>query len=240
MDHSTANTTDTDNRRSNLDAGSQLSGFEDNQVLVRLADGRQVVVPIDRLVLHPDGSYSLPLPENEAEQAQGGPQKAPETVLTLPVVAEELHVQKRQVETGRTRITKTIREREEIVDEPLMREEVAIERVPVQRLLEGPPPAIRYEGDTMIVPLLEEVMVVEKRIMVKEELHIRRQQKTVHEPQHVTLRSEEVTIERVNPANPQENRSADLSRSQTGGLSDLEVRNQPTTEENIEDHSRIV
>ncbi len=121
-----------------------------------------------------------------------------------------------------------------------MREEVAIERVPIQRLLEGPPPAIRYEGDTMIIPLLEEVMVVEKRMMIKEELHIRRQQTTVHEPQRVTLRSEEVTIERVDPANPQDNRSAGLPGPQTGGLSDHEVRDQPRMEENIEDHSRTV
>jgi uncharacterized protein (TIGR02271 family) len=240
MDHATTDRTGLEPPRDSLDAGSQRAGLTDEPVLVRLADGRQVAVPRDRLVRQQDGSYALSLPASEVETAQAGAREAPETVLTLPVLAEELQVQKRQVETGRTRITKTIREREEIVDEPLMREEVAIERVPIQRLLEGPPPAIRYEGDTMIIPLLEEVMVVEKRIMIKEELHVRRQQTTVHEPQHVTLRSEEVAIERVDPANPQDNRSAGLSGPQASGPSDHEVRNQPRREKDIEDSSRIV
>lgn len=35
-------------------------------------------------------------------------------------------------------------------------------------------PEIRTEGDVTIVPVLEEVLVVEKRLVLKEELHIRR------------------------------------------------------------------
>jgi stress response protein YsnF len=49
----------------------------------------------------------------------------------------------------------------------------------------------------MIVPILEEVLVVEKRLMLKEELHISRRRVEVHKPQHITLRSEEVIIERI-------------------------------------------
>ena len=52
-------------------------------------------------------------------------------------------------------------------------------------------------GETTIVSILEEVLVVEKRLVLKEELHIRRRQVEMRDPRRVTLRSEEVTIERL-------------------------------------------
>ena len=63
-------------------------------------------------------------------------------------------------------------------------------------------PAIRQEGDTIIVPVVEEIMVVEKRLLLKEEIHIRRQQVVQHIRQPVRLRSEEVSLEREPPLNP--------------------------------------
>jgi uncharacterized protein (TIGR02271 family) len=117
--------------------------------------------------------------------------------LVLPVIVEELDVHKRRVETGTVRITKIVQEREVLVDEPLWRDEVDITRVPVQRVVDGPIP-VRYEGDTMIVSLLEEVLVVEKRLLLTEELYIRTQRVETHHPQRVTLRSEEARVERLN------------------------------------------
>lgn len=49
----------------------------------------------------------------------------------------------------------------------------------------------------MIVPVLEEVIVTEMRLMLREELHVRKRQIETRKPQHVTLRREEVTVERV-------------------------------------------
>jgi uncharacterized protein (TIGR02271 family) len=117
-------------------------------------------------------------------------------VLVVPVIAEELEVQKRVVETGKVRITKVAQEREVVVDEPLFGEEVEVERVPIQRVVEGPIP-VRYEGDTVIVSILEEVLVVEKRLLLKEEFHIRKRRVETHQPQQVTLRHEEARIERL-------------------------------------------
>ncbi|MBA2501450.1 MAG: YsnF/AvaK domain-containing protein [Pyrinomonadaceae bacterium] len=114
----------------------------------------------------------------------------------IPVIAEELHVGKRVVETGRVRIRKFVREHEETVDEPLMAEEVRVERVAVNRVIDAPVD-VRYEDGRMIIPLMEEVLVVEKRLMLKEELHVTRQQVERRNPQVVTLRSEEVEIERA-------------------------------------------
>lgn len=167
-------------------------------VVIRFADGRQVQVSADHLQQGEDGSYRI-IPDAaplSGEQASGLP---PETVLTIPVLAETLYVQKREVETGRVRLIKSVHEQEEIVDEPLLREEVTVERIPINQIWEGPAPSLRYEGDVLVVPLLEEVLVVEKRLRLKEELHIRRIQQTVHAPQTVTVRSEEVTLERIKP-----------------------------------------
>lgn len=116
--------------------------------------------------------------------------------VVMPVIEEELAVQKREVETRRVRITKIVREREEIVDEPLLKEEVEVERVVINRVVNEPVP-VRYEGDTMIVSVLEEMLVVEKRLVLKEEWRITRRQSEFHQSQQVTLRSEEVTVERV-------------------------------------------
>jgi len=173
---------------------------EASQVRLRLENGQTVVVPESALRAQPDGSYYLPVSLAEMEQTHARPASATEPVLTIPVIAEELQIGKRQVETGRTRITKTVREHTETIDEPLMREEVAIEHVPINKVWDGPAPPVRYEGETLVIPLLEEVLVVEKRLLLKEELRIRKRQTTVHEPQEVTLRSEEIGIQKVEPA----------------------------------------
>lgn len=121
-----------------------------------------------------------------------------ESTVTIPVRQEELQVSKERVDTGRgVRIEKTVREQPQLVDEVLQHDEVDVQRVPVDRIVAPEDaPAHRYEGDTLIVPVLEEVLVVEKRIRIKEELHISRR---VHEERvrdTVVLRSEEVSIER--------------------------------------------
>jgi uncharacterized protein (TIGR02271 family) len=89
-----------------------------------------------------------------------------------------------------------VQAREVLVDEPLLREEVVIERVPIDRVVEGPIP-VRYEGDTMIVSVLEEVLVVETRLRLTEELRITRRQTKTHRPVTATVRREDVTVERV-------------------------------------------
>lgn len=197
--------TDRDGLRGFID--EQDAGWDDQrgQVLVRLEDGRQAMVPADELRHGRDGSLYLPFGLSELTQVStrpSGAQKARagggrgDGSVVVPVVAEQLEVEKRMVEGGGVRIRKTVHEREEVVDEPLMREEVQVKRVPVNKVVDGPVP-VRHVGDTMIVSLLEEVLVVEKRLMVKEELHITKEQVESYRPQRVRLRTEEAVIERV-------------------------------------------
>ena len=118
--------------------------------------------------------------------------------VVIPIVEEKLMVDKRAVITGGVRLIKQVTEREEVVDEALLRESVSVERVPINQIVAEAPQA-RQEGDTLIVPVLEEVLVTEKRLLLKEEIRITRTQTTVHEPQTVTLRSEQANLEDILP-----------------------------------------
>jgi uncharacterized protein (TIGR02271 family) len=164
------------------------------EVLVQLEGGRQVLVPVHLLVREEEGRYSLPMALADLEQHAGADPREPPRVL--PVIEETLAVDTRAVETGRVRIRKLVTEREELVDLPLRREEVIIRHVPINRVVEGPLP-VRYEGDTMIISLLEEVLVVDTRLLLTEEVHITTRRTETHTPERVTLRHEDVTIERV-------------------------------------------
>lgn len=116
---------------------------------------------------------------------------------SIPVVQEELAIGKRVVETGKgVRVTKTVSEREQLVDEVLAMADVVVDRVPIGRVVDvANMPGVRHEGDTMIVPVLEEVLYVEKRIILKEEIRITSKRHEAREPQRVVLRSEQVSVE---------------------------------------------
>lgn len=168
--------------------------------LVRLEDGRRLRVPVELLEIQADGSYYLSLDLNAAGR-QDGSQNAQDETLVIPVVREELEVHKRSSNLGGVRVIKRVVEREELVDASGYQEEIEVERVPQNRLLDEPLSPYT-EGDTLVIPLMEEVLVVEKRLILREEVRITRRQYPTGGQQPVTLRSEEVAIE---PIGPEEN-----------------------------------
>src|SRR5215207_9091270 len=86
----------------------------------------------------------------------------------IPVIQEQATVKKRVIETGKVHVRKQVREYEELVDIPHMQEEIRVQRVPVNRFVDEPP-KVRTEGETTIIPVLEERYVVEKRLFLTEE-----------------------------------------------------------------------
>ncbi|HEX8708939.1 MAG TPA: YsnF/AvaK domain-containing protein [Pyrinomonadaceae bacterium] len=197
--------TDRDGVRGFIDTSARPLDGTEQQLLVHFNNGQQAIVPTQYLSLMNDGGYFLSLSLTElAAQGGAGAQAQPEReTVVMPVIAEQLDVQKRKVEAGGVRIRKIVHEREEIVDEPLIREEVQVKRVPINRVVESPVP-VRHVGNTMIVSLMEEVLVVEKRLMLKEELHITKGEIETYKPQRIVLRTEEATIERVGDAPAQD------------------------------------
>jgi len=87
--------------------------------------------------------------------------------VVIPLAAETFTVEKTESVTGVVRIRKTVTEHQEVVDTPTYSETVQVERVPRGEWVEAVP-QIRYEGQTMIVPVVEEVLVVEKRLRLRE------------------------------------------------------------------------
>lgn len=130
---------------------------------------------------------------------RAGPDDTPAPTVTA--VEEQLQVATREVETGRVRLSKRVELREETVDVPLLREEVEVRRVAVGRELDAPVD-VRHEGDVMIVPVMEEVLVLRKQLVLKEELHVSRRRVEAHRPQQVTLRSERVEVVRTETEDP--------------------------------------
>jgi len=168
-------------------------------VCVQMDDSQQIWIVSDTLVPQGAGQFLLPIavPALPVAPQSDEPVPAAETTI-IPVVAEQVLVGKRQVPGGGVRISKVVHEREETVHTTLAHQETDVVRVPVGEFVSEAEQS-RQEGDTLIVPMYEEVLVVEKRLRLRERLLItKRMVETEHEEQ-VTLRSEEATVERVLP-----------------------------------------
>ena len=133
--------------------------------------------------------------------------EADDSQTVTPLLAEKLSVTKRRIVTGCVKVATICREREELVDELLTREQVEIERTPVGRLV-AQLPGIREEGDTLIIPVVEEVLVVERRLLLKEEVRVRRVRGTERHQERVNVRRQDVVVTRYAVANEEAVESA--------------------------------
>jgi len=118
-----------------------------------------------------------------------------EELLVIPLVEETVRVERHPVEGARVRIDTHVKERNAVIDEMLRSEDVVVERVPIGAIIETAPPA-RQEGDTLIIPLVEEEVFVKRRLVLREELHVTKRSTTRHHRSTVPLRSLEATVTR--------------------------------------------
>lgn len=86
----------------------------------------------------------------------------------IQVVEETARIEKRMVETGRVRVLTRTEATEEMLRETLRSDAVGVTRVPIDRVIaEGEvAPIPRTENGVTIIPVLEEVLVVEKRLVL--------------------------------------------------------------------------
>ena len=122
----------------------------------------------------------------------------PEQLISL--VEEQVEISKREIERGRVTIRTHIEEHEAFAEVDLHQEEVGVERVPVGTVVETAPP-VREENGVLIVPVLEEQLVIQTRLFLKEELRITRTSRTEHVRQPVRLRSEQAEVVRLKNPN---------------------------------------
>lgn len=113
----------------------------------------------------------------------------------IPIVEEQAEITKRRRTTGTVRVEKVVHGDLVPVEAELVSETVDVRRVPADRFVDGPV-ADRHEGDTVIVSVIEEVLVVEKRLKVVEEIHLTRRRTSETVAEQVEVRREEARITR--------------------------------------------
>src|SRR3954452_1335151 len=91
----------------------------------------------------------------------------------LPLAEEQAHLEKRRVVTGRVRVHTEVDVSDQAISEELTADHISVRRVPINRYVETAP-GIRTEGELTIIPVLEEVLVVQTKLLLKEEVHIER------------------------------------------------------------------
>lgn len=112
----------------------------------------------------------------------------------IPLAEERLSVSKRPVER-RVRIRTVTEDVPASFTEELHSERVEVQHHRVERELTGMP-NIRTEGDVTIIPVVEERLVIEKRLFLVEEVHVRRLDGVERIEQPVTLRRQRVVVDR--------------------------------------------
>lgn len=143
------------------------------QKRIRLEDGREIFVRGDALEAKADGSFYL----------RNAPAAAPTQASEAPTTPA------RDIEPNVEPPNEPVLKGSSVTEEPLFREDCDVSRVSVRRLIDKPVEP-RMEGDTLIVPLMEEVLVLEKRLLLREELHIKRRREQNSSP--ATIRREEL------------------------------------------------
>lgn len=114
---------------------------------------------------------------------------------TMALHTEAVAVSKR-VRKTLVRASTTTSTRDVAVDEELTYEQVVVERVAIGRVVDAVPP-VRQQGDVMIMPVVEEELVLVRRLVLKEEVHMRRVRTTGRHVETVSLREQSVTVTRV-------------------------------------------
>jgi stress response protein YsnF len=127
------------------------------------------------------------------EDNETGAFKEAQNEIVIPVIEEEVIVEKRLTETGGIIISKKTGTEEKQVELQLEYENIRIEHIEVNQLMENRP-EIRNEGDTIVIPVTREVLV--KKILLVEEIRITKEKITENHSENVSLRKDEITITR--------------------------------------------
>ncbi|WP_375390514.1 DUF2382 domain-containing protein [uncultured Sphingomonas sp.] len=119
---------------------------------------------------------------------------ADEPEIRVPLIAEEASIDKVEVVSDRVRVSTSTEARDVVAEDMLETGALRVERVAVERQVDTPPPP-REEGDTTVISLVEERLVVEKRLFVIEEVRVTLDRRREHVAVPVTLRATRATIE---------------------------------------------
>lgn len=169
--------------------GAEIEHRSAGRIILRLESGERIDLPEKLFRRESDGSYrsSVAFDRLLNDEADGQ-----EVFLE---VEEFLDVARQTRETGRIRVTRRVETDERVVDETGWSERVEVERVPIGTYVTQSE-SIREEDGVTIIPVYEEVLVVERRLLLKEEVHLRKSREETREPQRHTVRRTVIDIDR--------------------------------------------
>ena len=144
----------------------------------------------------------------DTEKSDGAHAPSNDVTVVMPLLGEEIAVTKRVAETRRVTVQRLTREQRESIAAPLAEEKVEITREPIGREVDAMPP-IREEGDTVIIPIVEERLVLERRLFLTEQVRVRRVRATRMHRENVTLRHHDIVVSAVPLQRSREPGSAD-------------------------------
>lgn len=116
--------------------------------------------------------------------------------VVLTVAEEQLELTKKEVVHNRVKVTRSTTEHDEVITTLLNRETVDVKRVPKGERIDAMPET-REENGVIIVPVVEEEVEIVRRLVLKEELHIRKTQQQVPHEEVVTLRKQKVSVHKA-------------------------------------------
>ena len=117
----------------------------------------------------------------------------PRDDLVIPIVEERPVVSKQEVATSQVRVSTHVEQRVVHVDDTIRKTVIDVQHVPINLFVEAEPQS-REEGDVLIIPVVEEVLV--KRMFLKEELRITRTSTLEPIERDVTLRVMHADVQR--------------------------------------------
>jgi stress response protein YsnF len=141
----------------------------------------------------------MTLPPDNAQPTGRDPVASQPEVLRLH--EETAQISKVSRVSGEVSVSTRTLTRDELVSQDLAHTNVEVTTVPIGRPVDAIP-AVREEGDVTIFPVMEEVLVIERRLMLKEEVHIRKVRTTERHQETVTLRYQEAVVSRNSETPP--------------------------------------
>ncbi|MFL6351059.1 MAG: DUF2382 domain-containing protein [Bryobacteraceae bacterium] len=125
---------------------------------VKLSNGTELTVPSAALKPQQDGSFYLQdMQANSGAQPENG---------------------------SRTSVKDVSSDDASTIDTRLFKEDIDVQRVPVNRVLDAPA-EIRIENGVTIIPVMEERLKIEKQLVLREEIRIVKKRTTVRDPRVV-------------------------------------------------------
>ena len=122
-----------------------------------------------------------------------------EKEVVIPIIREEVRADAMPVLTGGVRVIKRMESHDEIIEQELRKSRVEVKRVKMDRVVDGPQSAQRV-GKTLIIPVVSEVVRIDKQWVVTEEIHITEREEVETVENQVSVNYETAHIERFDSA----------------------------------------